>query len=819
MKILKFGGSSVSTSDRILGVANIVKEKYEVSEPLAVVVSAFGGATDELILTAQEAALGDIRYQERFLQLQNRHMGIAEHIIAKESLEKAFHYINQQFQELQSLLQGIMLLQDLSKRTLDSVMSFGERLSAYIISTAIQTMMPASIFLDARQLIKTDRNFGSARVNYGHTFTSIQNFFGEKRGVPIVPIITGFIGSTVEGETTTLGRGGSDFTAAIFGAALQAEEIEIWTDVDGVMTADPRKVSRAFSIPQMTYKEALEMSHFGAKVIHPPTIAPAMRQQIPIRIKNTFNPHAIGTLISKNLSQQQFPICGISSIDNVSLLRLEGSGIVGVCGTAMRLFGALAKKEINVILISQGSSEHSICFAVAPECAIRAKEALEEEFVLEMRAVLIDPIIVEEGLSIIAAVGENMRKTPGISGRLFGSLGKHGINVVAMVQGSSEHNISVVIKKEHKAKALNVIHEEFFLTPRVPLNLFIVGTGLIGKALLDQMRKQIPLLRQEHALDIQILGIANSQKMHFAAQGISLSEWETLLDSSMEEMEVENYLRHMRESYLQNSIFIDCTASEEMAWHYKAILAAGISIVTPNKKGNTGPYSYYRELKTMSKSMRVRYLYEATVGAGLPILSTLRDLLLSGDKIIKIEAILSGTLSYLFNRFTEGKTFSETLREAQDRGFTEPDPREDLNGKDVQRKLLILARESGYPLELEDIALEPLLPADCFAVNTIEEFYSRLAACDSLMEEKRAQAARGDRLLRYIATLDNGKASIGLQEVGREHPFFCLSGSDNIIALTTERYCHHPLVIKGAGAGAEVTASGIFAEIIHIGLQ
>lgn len=803
MKILKFGGSSVSTPERIKNVVNIVND---VKGDKAVVVSAFGGVTDELIALSQQAAQGNAEYRPRLLKLKERHLSAAKELTHSDETQTQ---IESFFKELDDALHGVFLVKELSRRSLDFIVSFGERLSAFIISKSF----PQAIFVDARDIIRTDRNFGSAKVNFDKTNPLIQSFFSRCSSLPI---ITGFIGSTVQNETTTLGRGGSDFTASIIGAAINAEEIEIWTDVNGVMTADPRKVQQAFPISKMTYKEALELSYFGAKVIHPPTISPALQKNIPLWIKNTFNPKETGTFISNVPNKDSGMISGISSIDQISLVQLEGSGMVGVYGTAMRLFGALAKKGINVILISQASSEHSICFAVSPQHADLAKEAIEEEFKLEMHAKLIDPVEIENDLSIVAAVGENMRRTPGIAGRVFGALGKNGINVVAMAQGSSEYNISIVIKKSDEAKALNVIHEEFFLSTTTTLNLFVVGLGLIGKTLLEQIQNQLIVLQKEQSLNIKLIGLANSQKMVFNGAGIPLENWEENLLKTEEHMNIDSFVSKMKGFNLLNSIFVDCTASEDIAARYPEILNSSISIVTPNKKANSGSFSFYQKLKTLSKLKGVRYYYETNVGAGLPVISTISDLLNSGDKILKIEAVLSGTLSYLFNSFTKDRKFSEVLQEAQQKGFTEPDPREDLNGKDVMRKILILARECGYPLEMEDVSIDPLLSEDCFAANSVAEFYEKLKAHDAEFDRKRDQAAQKGKVLRYGALFENGKASISLLEVDPKHPFYHLSGSDNIISITTERYHDTPLVIKGPGAGAQVTAGEVLADMIRI---
>lgn len=798
MKILKFGGTSVGTPERIKQVIAIVKDAYQTSNQVCVVVSAFGGVTDDLIKVSQLAATGNPHYKEQFEKIKKRHFDACEALaISHPSLEAIFN-------ELFDALHGVQLIKEISKKSLDFIMSFGERLSALIIATATKVEIPFAQFLDARELILTDNNFGNARLLEKESYQQIRNAFSNSS---ILSIVTGFIGSTSKQETTTLGRGGSDFTAAIFGAALNAEIIEIWTDVDGVMTADPRKVKQAFPIDRMSYKEALEMCYFGAKVIHPPTITPALRQNIPLLIKNTFNPTAKGTFISHESSGNDKTIRGISSIDRVALLRLEGSGMVGMWGVASRLFGSLAKKEISVILISQASSEHSICFAIPPHSAVQAKESIEAEFALEIKAGYIDPVIIEEEMSIVAAVGEAMQNTPGIAGRLFESLGKNGINIVAIAQGSSEYNISVVVRKEDEVKALNVIHEEFFLSHTVTLNLFIVGIGLIGKTLLEQMEKQISSILKEHAIDIKVIALANSKTMLFSSEGIDLSHWHEALDIAEDKMQLPHFIEKMKQLNLMNSVFVDCTSSQQVADAYSEIANANISIVTPNKKANSGPYTIFKKLKETAVQRGIKFLYETNVGAGLPIIGTIHDMLVSGDKIIKIEAILSGTLSFIFNELSKGKKFSEALKEAEKRGFTEPDPRDDLNGLDVMRKLLILVRESGYPLELDQITMQPLLPENCFKAKTLQQFYQEIEKCDSHFE--------GHKVLRHIAKFENGKATISVETIDQRHPFYHLSGNDNVVALTTERYKENPLVIKGPGAGAQVTAGGVFADIIR----
>ncbi|MGE5680268.1 MAG: bifunctional aspartate kinase/homoserine dehydrogenase I, partial [Bacillota bacterium] len=665
----------------------------------------------------------------------------------------------------------------------------------------------------SRTVIKTDDTYGYGKVNFELTNENIIRYFNEHKKPQI---ITGFIASTAKNETITIGRGGSDYTAAIFGAALEAEEIEIWTDVDGVMTADPRKVKRAFALKSMTYEEAMEMSHFGAKVIHPPTMQPALNKKIPIRIKNTFNPEFAGTVIGKKNGSHNFSIKGISSIDNIALIRVQGSGMVGVPGVANRIFGALANRNISVFLITMASSEHSLCLALLPKFAAKAKEIIEKELKFEIRDKLVSEIVIETDLSIIAVVGENMRNTPGIAGKVFQALGKNGVNVVAIAQGSSELNISAVIAKEDESKALNALHDIFFLSDLTTINLFMVGTGLIGRELIEQVKQQSQYLAQEHFFDVRVVALANTRKMLFDPNGISFSDWREQLENSEDKMDLEKYIEKMESLNLQNSLFIDCTSSEEIVSKYLDILNSSISIVTPNKKANSRQYEYFDKLKHAAQNNNVKFLYETNVGAGLPVIGTLNDLMASGDKILKIEGVLSGTLSYIFNTFSADKTFSQVVVEAKKNGYTEPDPREDLNGLDVARKILILSRVAGSKLELSDIEVENLVPEELRGIKSIDEFLLKLKDYDGFYEEKKKNAAKNGCVLRYIAKYENAQACISLQEVAPDHPFYNLSGSDNILSFTSMRYKNHPMVIKGPGAGAAVTAAGVFADIIRI---
>jgi len=816
-RVLKFGGTSVGTPVRIKSVIEIIKKAYADSPHIAVTVSAFGGITDRLIALGKIASRGKDDYQNELAEVIECHKISANTLIPQERLLEALKTLDQTLSELRKVLEGVSLIKELSPKTLDLLMSFGERLSAFIIVEAILPDISQARFLDARDLIKTDRTFGKARVDFKETNKNILKYFYDFPGV--LPIITGFIGSSKENETTTLGRGGSDYTAAIIGAALNVNVIEIWTDVNGVMTADPRKEPCAFSIPEMSYKEAMEMSYFGAKVIHPPTIVPALEKNIPLLIKNSFSPEVSGTWIGTVSSKSESLICGISTIDDVVLLCLQGTGIVGVCGMAKRLFGALAEKGINIILISQGSSEHSICLAVSPSFADIAKEAIESEFALEMQANIIDEVAIEQNLSVVAVVGENMRGAPGIAGKLFGALGKNGINVIAIIQGSSELNITVVVKKEDGVKAVRVVHEAFFLSPRKNLNVFLVGVGLIGSTLLKKLESHAQILHDEYSLDIRVIGLANSRAMTFDPQGIKLKEWSAILGRASEKMDVKVFIERMMHLNLINTVFVDCTSDQDVSDAYEAILQARIPIVTPNKKANSGRYENYEKLKRVTTKNGTKFLYGSNVGAGLPIISTINELVRSGDKILKVEAILSGTLSYLFNSFTEGKVFSEEVREAQMKGYTEPDPRDDLNGMDVARKLLILARESDYPLEMDDIVIQRILPENCFNASSVDDFYVKLKSHDEQLAVKRREVQKEGKVLRFIAKFEKGQGDVSLQAVGPEHPFYNLSGTDNIIAITSEFYRENPLIIKGQGAGAEVTAGKVLTDIIRLGLD
>ncbi len=814
MKVLKFGGSSVGKPERIRGIGEILKNYYTAGEQFTVVFSAFSGVTDALIAMSQKAAGGDESYHELVSAFSNRHFDAARSLLSGEALKTVLPELEKNHEVLSNLLYGVFLVREASPRTLDYVLSFGERNSSFIIAHYLRQTGINAAYLDARKIIKTDRSFGSAKVDFELTNANIRKYYAENTGIQVV---TGFIASAKGGLTTTLGRGGSDYTAAILAAGLNANLIEIWTDVDGVLTADPRKVKKAFTIPTMTYAEAMEMSHFGAKVIYPPTLQPALKMQIPLYIKNTFNPEFEGTRVSNQHDPKGPAVKGISSIEDIALLTLSGSGLFGVPGIAGRLFGSLAQAGINIILITQGSSEYSISFAIQPKMASRAKKRIEKEFEFEIQMGVVDALKVETDLSVVAIIGENMRYQPGIAGRLFQALGKNGINAVAIAQGSSELNISVVVNRQNEAKALNALHEAFFLSDTQELHLFMIGVGLIGSTLIKQIRENAKFLRENRMQEIKIVGLANTRKMVFAENGLDTSDWKTQLENAETATNIPVFIEQMKSFNLPNTIFIDNTADEKVAQYYENILDSSISISTPNKMGTSGSYTQYLRLKKISEKRSVPFKYETNVGAGLPIISTLNNLIISGDRILKIEGVLSGSLSFIFNSFRKDTLFSDIVREAKSLGFTEPDPRVDLSGADIKRKILILARETGLPLESEDIILNNMLPEECRNAPNVDSFFLALEKADPYFEKLRSEAAAAGKALRMVARLDQSKAIIGLEAVDHEHPFFMLSGSDNMVVFTTERYKDRPLVVRGPGAGAEVTAAGVFAEIIQIG--
>ena len=815
MKVLKFGGSSVGTPARIRGLLAILQSYHDRGDRFTVVFSAFSGVTDSLLDMGSRAAAGDEDWRASFDAFAKRHQDAISELVSGSERAQVAAEMQRSHASLANMLSGVSLVREASPRTMDYVVSFGERSSSFIIAAAMRQVGLPAAFLDARKVVRTNDAFQNAKVDFAATNVLIQEHYSQNTDIQVV---TGFIGATPDGLTTTLGRGGSDYTAAIIAAGLDAASIEIWTDVDGVLTADPRKVRKAFTIPKMTYAEAMEMSHFGAKVIYPPTLQPALQKRIPLYIKNTFNPSFEGTYITDKRDPSGHAVTGISSINKVAMLTLQGSGMFGVPGIAGRLFGSLAGAGISVILITQGSSEHSITFAIPPEVAKKAKQQVEAEFEYEIEKGLVEPLKIEENLSVIAIIGENMRYRPGIAGRMFQALGKNGVNVVAIAQGSSELNISVVVAAADEGKAMNALHEAFFLSDTKELHLFMVGVGLIGATLIEQIREQAAFLKEKRSLELRIVGLANSKQMLFDENGIDLANWKGALAASGETASLPSFVERMKGLNLSNSIFVDNTASEEVPRFYEAILESSISISTPNKLATSSSYEQYQRLKAVAARRGVPFLYETNVGAGLPVIGTLEDLITSGDRIIKIEGVLSGTMSFIFNNFRAGgEPFSAIVREAKRRGYTEPDPRDDLGGADVRRKLLILARETGLPLEAADVQIDSILPKAAQEAPNVEAFFAELEKADAYFEKMAADAAKDGKALRMIASLDGGVATIGLRAVDAAHPFYALSGSDNMIVFTTERYKERPLVVRGPGAGAAVTAAGVFAEVVRIG--
>lgn len=813
MKVLKFGGTSVKNAENISKAIAIIKEKAD-GDSVLTVVSAFGGVTNLLIEAGEKAAKGDVAYTTIVAEIETRHIETIKTLITSSKQDQVIGEVKETVKSLSDLLHGIFLIKEFSPRSYDMVVSFGERLSAFIISEALIEQNIRAAYLDARQVIKTDKNFGAAIVNFPVTNKNIVEKVGNG---DILFIATGFIGSTLDNETTTIGRGGSDYSGAIFAAALDASILEIWTDVDGMMTADPRKVKKAYPVKNLSYSEAMELSHFGAKVLEPRTVIPAMGKNIPIHIKNTFNPEAEGTLITAVSKDTSHRVQGISSIDDISLITVQGSGMIGEVGISMRLFQAIAKDKINVILITQGSSEHSITFAVSPTDAMKAKALLDEEFQVELQVGLIDDIEVENNLTVIAAVGENMKNIPGISGKFFNTLGKNGINVSAIAQGASELNISVVISGSDKTKAINALHETFFLSNVKTLNVFIVGTGTIGGELLNQIEAQNEILIKNNTTDVRVVGIMNVDGYLIEEKGIDLHSWSENIKLKGEPANLDGFVAKIKELNLRNSVFVDNTGSYDVAGKYEELLAKAVSVVTPNKVANASDFKRYSEIHKIATKSGARFLYETNVGAGLPIINTLKDLVKSGDEILKIEAILSGSLNYIFSNISSSKDFASTVKDARKLGYTEPDPKLDLSGMDVARKILILSREIGREINLSDVTIENCLTKESQATDTIDALWETLEKYDNpVFEEKIKTAEAEGKRLKYIATYENGQSKTEVKAVGPEHPFYNIKGSDNIISFTTARYKTQPLIVIGPGAGAEVTAAGVFADIIRI---
>jgi aspartokinase/homoserine dehydrogenase 1 len=812
MKVLKFGGSSVANSENIQKVLAIVKQESK-NEKVAVVVSAFGKTTDQLISAGNKALKNIAEAKETLETIKELHDQIITDLITTHKKEVRSE-VADLFKKLVSIYEGLYLLQELSDKTLAKISSFGERLSSLIIANAAKELFDAT-HEESRKLITTNNDYLNAQVNFKITDVNITSFFDKNKHQ--VVFLGGFISSNSNHETTTLGRGGSDYSASIYAAALGAKELQIWTDVSGMFTANPRVVKQASPISEISYEEAMELSHFGAKVLYPPTIQPSLRKEIPIRIKNTFDPENLGTLISNNPKNGN-EVKGISHIENISLITIEGGGMVGIPGFSQRLFETLSRQKINIVFITQASSEHSICVGLYENDAAKASELLDDTFRSEIDRKKIKPIIVENNLAIIAVVGESMKNYQGLSGQMFSALGKNNVNVRAIAQGSSEKNISAVINKKDAKKALNTLHEQFFGEKIKQLNLFVTGVGNVGERFLAQIHKQNEFLKENLKLTIRVIGISNSRKMVFDSDGINLENWKERLENGAP-TSIDSFYNKVKESNHRNSVFIDNTANQQVSEVYEKYLRQSISVVTCNKIACASSYENYKTLKEISRKFNASFLFETNVGAGLPIIDTLKNLINSGDQIHKIQAVLSGSLNFVFNNFNENSTFHNVVEQAQQEGYTEPDPKIDLSGVDVARKILILARESGYQLELEDISKNAFLPLDTLETKNNEDFYTSLIKHENHFQKIYAEANDKDCRLKYVAEFKDGKATVGLQHIATDHPFYNLEGSDNIVLFFTERYPENPLLIKGAGAGAEVTASGIFADVIRIANQ
>ena len=807
MKVMKFGGTSVGSASSILNVKKIVESA---GEPVIVVVSALGGVTDRLIETSKKAAMGDASYEEGFREIVRRHVEMVRTVIpAGQAQDILMRRVGELLNELKDIFQGIFLIKDLSQKTSDTIVSYGERLSSIIAAE-----LTGARWFDSRDFIKTEKKHSKHVLDRELTDKLVRSTFAS---LPSRSLVPGFISTDKHtGEVTNLGRGGSDYTASIIAAALDAETLEIWTDVDGFMTADPRVISKAYTIRELSYVEATELCNFGAKVVYPPTIYPVCHKNIPILIKNTFNPEGEGTIIKQEVSDPQSkPIKGISSINDTTLITVQGLGMVGVIGVNYRIFKALAKNGISVFLVSQASSENSTSIGVRNADADLACAVLTEEFAKEIEMGEISPVQAEKNLATVAIVGENMKHTPGIAGKLFGTLGRNGINVIACAQGASETNISFVVESKSLRKSLNVIHDSFFLSEYQVLNLFICGIGTVGGSLIEQIHSQRQKLMQENGLQLDVVGIADASKAMFSRDGFDLEHYREELARRGKDSSLAVLRDEIIGMNIFNSVFVDCTASADVASLYKDLLQHNVSVVAANKIAASSEYENYRELKQIARQRGVKYLFETNVGAGLPIINTINDLIHSGDKILKIEAVLSGTLNYIFNKISADVPFSRTIRMAQEERYSEPDPRIDLSGKDVIRKLVILAREAGYRLEQSDVEKHLFVPDDFFE-GSLEDFWKKVPTLDAGFEARRKVLEAEGKHWRFVARLEDGRASVGLQEVGIGHPFYGLEGSNNIILLTTERYREYPMMIQGYGAGASVTAAGVFADIMSI---
>ena len=805
---MKFGGTSVGSAKGLLQAKNVIES---CTDDIIAVVSALGGITDQLIKTSKAAAAGDPAYEEQLTAIRERHYRQAEDTVIPEMLPEVKARLEVMLGELSNIFKGVFLIKDLSAKTSDAIVSYGERLSSVIVNGTIR----GSVLYDSREFIKTKPYFNKHIVDFAETERLVLQKFAE---LPHVAIVPGFISSdTANGDVTNLGRGGSDYTASVLASVLNADTLEIWTDVDGFMTADPKIISNAYTIEHLTFVEAMELCNFGAKVIYPPTIFPAYHKNIPIKIKNTFNPSSPGTFITRNAeaSDHGRAIKGISSINDTCLITIQGLGMVGVIGVNYRIFKTLAKSGISVFLVSQAASENTTSIGVRNSDADLAVQVLSEEFAQEIRMGEINRIKQERNLATVAIVGENMKHTPGIAGKLFGTLGRNGINVIACAQGASETNISFVISIDSLRKAMNVIHDSFFLSDYQVLNIFLAGNGLVGSSLISQIRMQQEKLMKEKSLQIKVIGITNSRHYIIDREGIDLNTYSERLESSETATSPEIFRDEILGMNMFNSVFVDCTASADVAGIYQSLLEHNVSVVAANKIAASSEYDRYRLLKETARKRGVKYLFETNVGAGLPIINTISDLINSGDKILKIEAVVSGTLNFIFNEMNEDVPFSQAIRMAKEAGYAEPDPRIDLSGKDVMRKLVILSREAGYEVNLEDVEAHLFIPDELFRCP-MEEFWQKLPSLDAEFEARRQRLETEHKRLRFVASMEHGKCSVGLREVDSSHSFYVLDGSNNIIRLTTERYNRHPMLIQGYGAGADVTAAGVFADIMSV---
>ena len=811
MQVLKFGGSSVANAENISKVIEIIK-KYT-NDKTIVVVSALGGVTDLLIKAAELAEKADEAYKAVLQETEHRHLDTVKQLIPVQQQSSILSFVKRACNEIEDICNGIFLLGELSPRTKDRIVSYGELLSSQIIHAKLQS--DDINWADARSFIVTNDNHGMAAVDFEATDKKVKEYFAAAEGRLF--ILPGFIAADKNNITTTLGRGGSDYTAAIMAAALDASVLEIWTDVSGMMTADPGAVAATKQIPEISYQEAMELSHFGAKVIYPPTIQPVMNKNIPVWIKNTFAPQDAGTLIKSEASASADIVRGISSISSLVLLSLEGSGMVGIPGFSKRLFEALANASINVILITQASSEHSICVGIEEQYTAKAKAAVDKAFDYEIKLGLIEPLRIEKNLSIIAIVGDSMKNHTGVSGKMFGALGRNGVNIRAIAQGSSERNISAVISTNDVKKAINILHEEFFETTYKQVNVFIAGLGNVGQKLIDQLKKQQQFLREHLKLQLKITGLANSKKMLFNDDGIDLNNWKEMLKQGVA-LNLQELSAEIQRKNLRNSVFVDVTANDDIAKIYDGLLQKSISVVACNKVAASATYDYYKKLKSDAHEYSSLFLFETNVGAGLPVIGTLNDLLRSGDKINRIEAVLSGTLNFVFNNYNGETSFASVVRQAQQEGYTEPDPRLDLSGKDVMRKIMILAREAGEQIEMEGITNNSFMPESCMT-GSVEEFYAAMEKEEphfkKIYEAAKAAGKKLKFVASYTASAPGSIVAVGLQQADPKSDFYHLYGKDNAVLFYTDRYPENPLVIKGAGAGAEVTASGVFADIIR----